>query len=77
MCDTEVECDYETYDRLVDRFSKMEYQAEEYVPDEADMDHYVEHGDGSYMDFLIWIMGQRQRKTGLCVDGSMHICGSI
>ena len=40
MCDTEVECDYETYDRLVDRFSKMEYQA----------------GDGSYMDFLIWIM---------------------
>ena len=50
MCDTEVECDYETYDRLVDRFSKMEYQAEEYVPDEADMDRYVEHGDG-----VIWI----------------------
>ena len=56
MCDTEVECDYETYDRLVDSFSKMEYQAEEYVPNEADMDRYVEHGDGSYMDFLIWIM---------------------
>lgn len=56
MCDTEVECDYETYDRLVDCFSKMKYQAGEYVPDEADMDRYVEHGDGSYMDFLIWIM---------------------
>lgn len=56
MCDTEVECDYETYDRLVDCFSNMEYQAGEYVPDEADMDRYVEHGDGSYMDFLIWIM---------------------